>query len=122
MPLNHIVYMRIHKDTGYYYIGNTDVGLLKRHKTDISHAKRGVKLGSNITGFIWGILLRDGDPVEEFELVELEKYNTKKEADDAERILISKYYKGKGDMPGDKMLNNKVFKLSLREIYNKKGM
>jgi len=104
-----VVYMRVHRDTGYYYIGSTDTNVLSRHGQDVSNAIAGNKLGSNIIALIWGILLREGDPYAEFDFITLGNYGTRKEAYDAERQFTHGYYNGQGDRDSKMMLNNYTY-------------
>lgn len=102
----HTVYMRVHRDTGYYYIGSTGLTKIKRHSLDVSKAKAGKKLNFNIVAMIWEILLRGGDPYEEFDLLTLGKYETRQEALDAETEIIDMYYNDNGDRDSKMLLNN----------------
>lgn len=116
------VYMRVHKDTGYYYIGSTDLGVIKRHSVDVTHARQGKKLGDgcNITSFIWGILLRGGDPYEEFDFINLGEYETREKALKVEIQTIIKYSKGRGNRDRKLMLNVRTFCPIVVPIFTKK--
>jgi hypothetical protein len=120
------VYMRVHRDTGYYYIGSTQLSVRQRHSVDINHAKAGDRLGSNITALIWGILLREGDPYEEFDLMTLGEYETRQEAKDIETKLIDMYYNDKGGKDSKMLLNNNTYQGCFRPIvvpiHTKKGL
>lgn len=120
------VYMRVHRDTGYYYIGSTQMSILQRHTIDVNHARLGSKLGSNITALIWGILLREGDPIEEFDLLTLGEYKTRQEAKDVEMKLINMYYNDEGDKDSNMLLNNHTyqdrFRPTIFPIHTKKGL
>jgi hypothetical protein len=108
--------MRVHKDTGYYYIGSTQTSVLKRHSADVNHARVGNKLGSNITALIWGILLREGDPYEEFDFITLGEYETRQEARDIETNMIDMYYNDKGDRDSKLLLNRYTLQSTVRPI------
>jgi hypothetical protein len=102
--------MRVHRDTGYYYIGSTNLTILERHGFDVSKARRGKKLGCSIIGFIWGILLREGDPYEEFEFITLGEYETKEEASDAEIEMIQRYCSDQENRDSELMINSRKYK------------
>ena len=120
-----VVYMRVHRDTGYYYIGSTQVSVMKRHSVDVDNAIAGKKLGSNITALIWGILLREGDPYEEFDFITLGEYETRQEALDTELNMIDMYYNDKGDRDNKMLLNKFTYQTRFRPqvvpMFSKKG-
>lgn len=117
-----VVYMRVHRDTGYYYIGSTRKAVITRHGQDVHYASKGEHLNSNIIALIWGILLREGDPYEEFDFITLGDYGTRKEAYDAERHLTNEYYNGRGDRDKSLLLNNYTSTTIVSPIYNQKGL
>lgn len=104
------VYMRVHRDTGYYYIGSTQFTVLHRHSADVSAAKTTMRRSSNMFLFIREMLSREGDPIEEFDLITLGEYETKQEALDVETNMIDMYYNDKGDRDSKLMLNEIIYK------------
>jgi hypothetical protein len=108
--------MRVHRDTGYYYIGSTNKTVIQRHGNDVSNARQGKKLGSSVVGFIWGILLREGDPYEEFDFITLEEHKTREEAYDAETELIQRYCSGQGDRDSKLIINSRKYR-SVSSMY-----
>lgn len=100
------VYMRVHRDTGYYYIGSTQLSMKRRHGFDVRDAKKGNKLNCSIIGFIWGILLREGDPYDEFDFITLGEYQSRVEAYTTETELIQRYANGQGDRDATLIINS----------------
>jgi len=110
------VYMRVHRDTGCYYIGSTQSSVFERHCQDVSLARQGRKISSKLASLIRSIILREGDPIEEFELITLGEYETKQEAQDAEQIFVNMYCDDKGDRDSKLLLNQLTFKKRFRPV------